>query len=101
MLAEICGEKLINFSGISGRTFIGKALRFPLSLIPCGTQMPILQGPLYGKRWIVGSSNHGCWLGSYEYPKQKAISAAIKRGDVVYDLGANVGFYSLLASVLV
>jgi FkbM family methyltransferase len=49
----------------------------------------------------VGSSNHGCWLGSYEYPKQKAFSVAIKRGDVVYDLGANVGFYSLLASVLV
>jgi FkbM family methyltransferase len=101
MLAEICGEKLMNFSGISGRTFIGKALRFPLSLIPSGTQMPILQGPLHGKRWIVGASNHGCWLGSYEYAKQKAFSAAIKRGDVVYDLGANVGFYSLLASVLV
>lgn len=91
----------MNFSGVSDRSFIGKALRFPLRLIPCGTQMPILQGPLYGKRWIVGSSNHGCWLGSYEYPKQKAFSAAIKRGDVVYDLGANVGFYSLLASVLV
>jgi FkbM family methyltransferase len=28
-------------------------------------------------------------------------STMIKRGDVVYDLGANVGFYSLLASVLV
>ena len=91
----------MNFSGLSDRTFIGKILRLPLRLIPCGTQMPILQGPLRGKRWIVGSSNHGCWLGSYEYPKQKAFSTAIKRGDVVYDLGAHVGFYSLLASVLV
>jgi FkbM family methyltransferase len=91
----------MNFSGVSDKTFIGKALRFPLRLFPSGTQMPILQGPLHGKRWIIGSSNHGCWLGSYEYSKQKAFSAAIKRGDVVYDLGANVGFYSLLASVLV
>ena len=28
-------------------------------------------------------------------------AAAIKPGDIVYDLGANVGFYSLLASALV
>ena len=63
--------------------------------------MPILQGPLRGKRWIVGSSNHGCWLGSYEYNKQAAFAASIRPGNVVYDIGAHVGFYSLLASVLV
>jgi FkbM family methyltransferase len=91
----------MNFSGVSDKSFIGKALRYPLRLIPCDAQMIILQGLLRGKRWIVGSSNHGCWLGSYEYSKQKAFSAAIKPGDVVYDLGANVGFYSLLASVIV
>lgn len=91
----------MNFSGISGRTIFGRALRLPLSLIPSDTQIPILQGPLRGKKWIAGSSNHGCWLGSYEYAKQRAFSAAIKRGHSVYDLGANVGFYSLLASVLV
>ena len=91
----------MNFSGVSNKSIVGKALRFPLRLIPCGAQMTILQGPLRGKRWIAGSSDHGCWLGSYEYPKQRAFSAAISHGDVVYDLGANVGFYSLLASVLV
>src|SRR5664280_711279 len=96
MLAEICGEKLMNFSGISGRTFIGKALRFPLSLIPSGTQMPILQGPLHGKRWIVGASNHGCWLGSYEAAKQKKITEFVRPGMVCWDVGANVGFYTLL-----
>jgi FkbM family methyltransferase len=91
----------MNFSNVSNESVIGRAFRFPLRLIPSGTQMIILQGPLRGKRWITGSSNHGCWLGSYEYPKQKAFAAAVKRGDVVYDLGANVGFYSLLASSLV
>ncbi len=98
---QVFGEDLMNFSGVSNRGFIGRALRFPLRLIPPGMHVPVLQGPLRGKRWIAGSSNHGCWLGSYEYSKQKAFSAAIKRGDVVYDLGAHVGFYSLLASVLV
>jgi FkbM family methyltransferase len=54
-----------------------------------------------GKRWIVGSSNHACWLGTYENSKAKLFSTTIQRGHVVWDLGANVGYYSLLASVLV
>jgi FkbM family methyltransferase len=92
---------LANFSGISRDTFIGKILRAPLCLIPPCAVVPILQGPLRGKRWTVGSGTHGCWLGSYEYEKQKAIQRELKAGDVMYDVGSNVGFYSLLASVLV
>ncbi|MGH9731840.1 MAG: FkbM family methyltransferase [Candidatus Acidiferrales bacterium] len=60
--------------------------------------MPIQQGPLRGKKWIVGSSNHGCWLGSYEHDKQIAFQNALGLGHVVYDIGAHVGFYTLLAS---
>lgn len=70
-------------------------------MIPGGTIIPIVQGPLRGKKWIVGSSHHGCWLGSYEYEKQKAFQKALAAGHVVFDIGANVGFYTLLASVLV
>jgi FkbM family methyltransferase len=60
-----------------------------------------LQGTLRGKRWIVGSSVHGCWLGSYEHRKQAVFEEHVRKGDVVYDVGAHVGFYALLASVLV
>ena len=60
--------------------------------------MPVLQGPLRGYRWVVGSSNHGCWLGSYEYNKQRLFARALRSGDVVFDVGANVGFYTLLAA---
>jgi FkbM family methyltransferase len=91
----------MNFSGLSDTTILGRALRFPLQLIPSSLEIPVLQGPLRGKKWIAGSGNHGCWLGSYEYEKQKAFSAVVKPGHVVYDLGANVGFYSLLAGILV
>jgi FkbM family methyltransferase len=91
----------MNFSGISGESIIGRCLRQPLRLIPKGALVPVLQGPLRGKKWIAGSSDHGCWLGSYEYGKQKMFAQAIRSGQVVYDLGANVGFYSLLASALV
>jgi FkbM family methyltransferase len=92
---------LANLSGISTKTLVGKRLRAPLRLIPRTTIVPIFQGPLRGKKWIVGAGNHGCWLGSYEHHKQRQFQKAIQPGDVVYDVGANAGFYSLLASVVV
>jgi FkbM family methyltransferase len=62
--------------------------------------LPIMQGKLRGKKWIVGSGEHGYWLGSYEMQKRQAFENEIKPGSVVYDIGANVGYYTLLASVL-
>ncbi|MDW8002917.1 MAG: FkbM family methyltransferase [Deltaproteobacteria bacterium] len=90
-----------NFSAISNRTLFGKLLRLCLKFVPDGTIVPILQGKLRGKKWIVGSSNHGCWLGSYEYEKQRLFCQFVSEGDIVFDIGAHVGFYTLLASVLV
>lgn len=63
--------------------------------------VPVLQGEIKGKKWIVGSSTHGCWLGSYEYQKQLLFANTIKENSIVFDVGANVGFYTLLASSLV
>jgi FkbM family methyltransferase len=91
----------MDFSGISDKSLAGKALRLPLRLIPPDTVLPILQGKLRGFKWIAGSSNHGCWLGSYEYHKRKAFEERVAQGSVVFDIGANAGFYTLLASVLV
>lgn len=91
----------MNLSAINYKSTLGKLLRAPLRLIPSEAQIPILQGKLRGKRWIVGSGTHGCWLGSYEYDKQRLFEQTIASGSTVYDIGANVGFYTLLASVLV
>jgi hypothetical protein len=91
----------VNFSAVPANTWAGRVLRWPLNLIPEGITVPIVQGSLRGKKWIVGSSNHGCWLGSYEYTKQRLFEELVSPGDVVYDVGANVGFYTLLAAVLV
>lgn len=90
----------MNFSKIHYRSFWGKLIRLPLRLIPKRMQMPILQGKLRGKKWIVGSGEHGYWLGSYEMGKRLAFEEAILPGGVIYDIGANVGFYSLLAAEL-
>ena len=91
---------ILNFSGIDNKSPVGSLIRLPLRLIPDGLVLPILQGPLKGKRWIAASSNHGCWLGTYELHKQLLVARAIAPGMTVYDVGANVGLYTLLASVL-
>lgn len=59
-----------------------------------------MQGALRGKRWIIGSSTHDCWLGCYEYDKQQLLITKVQEGSTFFDIGANVGFYTLLASVL-
>jgi|SRR5919202_1306896 FkbM family methyltransferase len=99
------GEKRLlttmNFSGISKQTPLGKLLRFPLKFIPPQTVIPIWQGKLRKKKWIVGSGDSGYWLGSYEYEKQLLFEQTIPEGSVVFDIGAHVGFYTLLSSVIV
>src|SRR5256885_2015501 len=95
-----CGP-LINLSVLPNTTFIGKICRYPLRIIPRTMTVPILQGPLKGKKWIVGSQRHAFWVGSYEPHMQHLIAREVKPGQIFYDVGANVGFYTLLASVLV
>jgi FkbM family methyltransferase len=86
---------------LSHTSKLGRLARYPLKLVPPTMVMPVLTGRLRGKRWIVGSGIHGCWLGWYESEKQRVISQEVKPDTVFYDVGANVGFYTLLASALV
>ncbi|MBG1260299.1 FkbM family methyltransferase [Nostoc commune] len=89
------------FSNIRSNNPIGKFLRLPLSLLPTKSILPILQGPAKGMKWIIGSGVHGMWLGSYEEDKQKLLTELSLEGTTVLDIGANVGFFSILLSRLV
>ena len=73
-------------------------IRLPLRLVPANRVVRILTGDLRGSRWITGSATHGCWLGTYERETQQAFRMLIGRGSVVLDVGANVGFFTLLAA---
>lgn len=91
----------MNLSKISSNQQpLGKLLRLPLKLIPKRAVFRIMQGRLKGWKWIVGSGEHGYWLGWYEIGKRQAFETAIPEGAVVYDIGANVGYYSLMAAVV-
>jgi FkbM family methyltransferase len=73
-------------------------LRAPLKLIPKGTPMPVLSGPLRGSRWMAGVLSARSWLGTYEAENQARIVRLITRGGVFYDIGANAGYFTLLAA---
>lgn len=88
-------------SAIPGPTLAGWVVHRLLWIIPGNARVPILRGRLRGKKWIVGSSNHSCWLGVYEYRSQVLAERVVQRGMVVFDLGAQAGFFSLLYSALV
>lgn len=88
-------------SKIAPTTFLGALLRVPLRLLPKTTVVKVRCGINEGMRWIVGSGDHGCWLGHYEPSKQDLIRRLVKPGMNVFDVGANAGFYTLALSRLV
>jgi FkbM family methyltransferase len=88
-------------SRISRTTLLGKIIRLPFKLLPTGAIVRVVRGPARGKRWIADSCAHGFWLGYWELPNQKRFASRLKFGDVVYDIGAHVGLYTLISSARV
>jgi FkbM family methyltransferase len=88
---------VITDSALRSGSALGRVARLPLRLIPPEAELRILRGPLRGRRWIAGSASHGCWLGTYEPAVLKAFAACLRPGMTVYDVGANVGLFTLAA----
>ena len=75
-------------------------LRRILSRVLGGIVLPIRAGPLQGKRWLV-ATNLKFLRGTYEPHQTQLFREVVTAGDVVYDVGAHVGYYTVLASILV
>lgn len=83
-------------------SFGGKLVRLPLSLVPRGMNISILTGINRGMRWVTGAGpKRACWIGNYEADHISALPKVVRPGMVVYDLGANAGYYTLALSRLV
>lgn len=76
-------------------------LRKELDSIPGDQIIKINKGVCQGLKWIRGSSNRAECIGTHEWDKQFVMAKFIKKGMTFFDVGANVGFYSLFASKLV
>lgn len=59
--------------------------------------LPIRSGPLKGKRWIA-TSGSAFIAGRYEPEKTAALADTVRAGDIVYDVGAHVGYFTVLMS---
>ena len=77
---------------------LSRLIRLPLRLVPVDRVVRILSGELRGSKWITSSATHGCWMGTYERETQRAFKQLICKGSVVLDIGANAGFFTLLAA---
>ena len=58
-------------------------------------------GPAMGLRFDAGPGTRLFISGEYERPVQEAITSQVRTGDVFYDIGANLGFFSVLVGRLV
>ena len=81
---------------------LGPALRRMAHNFPEGSVVEIRSGAAAGYRW---KRHHryvnGYWLGHYELHIQKTLEVSIKPGQTVFDIGANAGFFTLVAARLV
>lgn len=77
---------------------VGRFVRHVIGTLPPSTAVPVLSGPLRGCRWRVRAGVNSCWLGTYEPAKVRLFAEHVHDGDLVYDVGAHAGYYSLVAA---
>ncbi|MEN3046501.1 MAG: FkbM family methyltransferase [Candidatus Hydrothermales bacterium] len=70
----------------------------PFKLIPPKTKVRILSGPIKNSKIIYGSGLISQWLGIYEKEIIKKIIKELKPNKIYYDIGAHVGYYTILFS---
>jgi len=79
--------------------FTSRLIRNQLNRVaPVGlVEVKIAAGNLSGKPFIIDmQTEKDYWLGTYEPELQAAIRTWVKPGMVVYDIGANVGYITLM-----
>ncbi len=84
--------------------WVARALR-PLinRLVPAGpTWVAVRSGAAHGVRLLIDPKTEKYyWTGTHEVPVQEAMSRLLKPGMTFWDVGAHVGFFSLIAGRLV
>ena len=81
---------------------VSNALRWYANCFPEGSVVTIKNGYAAGYKWKRYHRHvSGYWVGHYELAMQKAISRELSHGDIFFDVGANAGFFTLVAASIV
>jgi FkbM family methyltransferase len=81
---------------------LGSTLRMFARRFPEGSVVEVRSGAAAGLKWKrFHRYLNGYWVGHFEIEIQNALKRELKAGDVVYDVGANAGFFTLIAARLV
>lgn len=81
---------------------VRKVIRHLGSFYTEGSVVTIKRGHLAGMKWRRFHRHvNGYWAGIYEMVLQDLLAHELREGSVFYDVGANAGFFSLLAARLV
>jgi len=88
--------------GVGQIPLLRSVMRWYASRYEEGSVVNITRGGAAGMKW---RRHHryvnGYWTGIYELDLQRAISSALTTGNVFYDVGANAGFFTILAARVV
>jgi FkbM family methyltransferase len=93
----------VNYStvidGLGRLPVLGQMLRKMARIYPEGSVTRIRSGPLRGRLWYRSHRHvNAYWVGTYELPVQQCLMRELRDGGVFFDIGANAGFFSLLAA---
>lgn len=81
---------------------LGRGLRLLARHYAEGSVVEIRQGLAAGFRWKRHHRHvNGYWIGHYELPLQRLLGRELSAGQTFYDVGANAGFFTLVAARLV
>jgi len=82
--------------------WLSRVIRWYAGQYPENSTVKIRHGQAVGLWWRRHHRYvHGYWIGHYELPIQEALKRELKPGHTFFDLGANAGFFSLVAARLV
>jgi len=68
------------------------------NFLPSSIHLTIQRGEMKGINWIPKSANPGQVFGRYEPEQEKVLVDLLKKSNVFWDVGAHVGWYSMLAA---